>query len=84
MYGMLAGVVLNGNENRKSVGTSCIIVCSYIGRYPLTLHDSMDAYVMRQENNHYGYHNVAMTKQENDHYIYHNSAMVRQENDHYV
>ena len=45
---------------------------------PLTLHDSADAYVTRQENNHYDYHNVAMTKLENDSYVYHNVAMVRQ------
>ena len=51
---------------------------------PLTLHDSMDVYVTRKENDHYGYHNAAMTKQENDHYIYHNATTVRWENDHYV
>ena len=53
-------------------------------RIPLTLHESTDTYVMRQENNHSGYHNVVMTKQENNHYVYHNAATVRQENDHYV
>ena len=51
---------------------------------PLILHDSTDAYVMRQENDHYAYHNVAITKQETDHYVYHNAAMVKQENDYYI
>ena len=51
---------------------------------PFTLHDNTDAYVTRQENNHYGYNNAMMTKQKNVHYIYHNVATVRQENEHYV
>ena len=49
---------------------------------PLTLHDSMDAYVTRQEYDHYGYHNAAMTEQEYNHYVYHNAAKVRQGYDH--
>ena len=50
---------------------------------PLTLHNSTDEYVTRQEYDHYGYHNAAMNKQENDHYVYHNAATVRQGYDHY-
>ena len=29
---------------------------------PLTFHDSTDAYVTRQEYDHYGYHNAVLTK----------------------
>ena len=50
---------------------------------PLTLHDSTNVYVTRQEYDHYGYHNVVMTEQEYDHYVYHNATMVRQGYDHY-
>ena len=42
----------------KNVETSCIIVCSCIGEIPI-FYDDMDAYTMRQENNHYSYYNVA-------------------------
>ena len=39
-------------------------------------YDGTDAYVTRQENDHYGYHNVETISQENDHYVQPNATMI--------
>ena len=55
--GKWPGVVIQHNE-RKNVGTSCIIVCSCFGGYPFIFNDGTNAYTTRQENDHYICYNV--------------------------
>ena len=47
-------------------------------------YNGTDVYVTRQENVHYGYHNIATTRKNNDHYVYRNAVTVKQGDDHYV
>ena len=49
-------------------------MCHASGDTPF--YDGMDAYIKRQENDNYGYHNAATTRQENDHYVYPNAATI--------
>ena len=52
------GVIILDNE-MKNVGTSCIIVCSCIRGFPFSFYDGTYAYITKQGNDHYVYHNIA-------------------------
>ena len=68
------GVVIHDNEKRQMLGPHASF-CVHASGIPY-FYDGTDAYVTRQENDHYGYHNAATIRQENNHYVYPNAATV--------